>query len=132
MAIGVDLLEALAECVALINTGRTTSGSRPGAGDSLATLAGIEEFAREHRVENIAAVRPRDVPRLRALRARLDEAAAACERDADAAAIALLNDILAETGAVPQVVSHDDRPPHIHVTRAAAPLADRQHARRGL
>jgi predicted RNA-binding Zn ribbon-like protein len=125
MAFGDDLLEALAECVALINTGRTTSASLPGAADPLATLAGIEEFARQHRVENIAAAHPRDVPRLRALRARLDEAAAACERSADQAAIVLLNDLLAETGAVPQIVSHDGRPPHIHVTRAAAPLADR-------
>lgn len=125
MAFGADLLEALAECVALINTGRTTSASGPGTADPLATLAGIEAFAREHRVENIAAARSRDVPRLRALRVRLDEAAAACERGADAAAIVLLNDLLAETGAVPQIVSHDDRPPHIHVTRAAAPLADR-------
>ncbi len=125
MAFGADQLEALAECVDLINTGRTTSAAGPDAGDGLASLAAVEEFARRHRVENLGAARPQDVPRLGALRARLDEAATACERGNDAAAITLLNDLLAETGAVPRIVSHDGRPPHIHVTRASAPLADR-------
>ncbi|HEX9066818.1 MAG TPA: CGNR zinc finger domain-containing protein [Streptosporangiaceae bacterium] len=128
MAFGADQLEALAECVDLINSGRTTSAGGPAGDDRLATLAGIEDFARQHRVENLAAVRAQDVPRLRALRARLDEAASACERNDPAAAIALLNDLLAETGAVPQIVSHDGRPPHIHVTKASAPLADRMAA----
>ena len=32
---------------------------------------------------------------------------------------------LAETGAIPQIVSHDGRGPHIHVSRQAAPMADR-------
>ena len=134
MAFGADQLEALAECVDLINTGRSTSAYGIAAGDGLASLAAIKEFATRHRVENLGAARPRDVPRLRALRARLDEAAAACERGDDAAAIALLNDLLAETGAVPQIVSHDGRPPHIHVTRASAPLADRiaAHSAMGL
>jgi predicted RNA-binding Zn ribbon-like protein len=125
MAFGADLLEALAECVALINSGRITSAAGPGTGDELASLDGITDFARRHRVEHIEAGRPRDVPRLRALRARLNEAASACQRGDGDLAIALLNDLLAETGAVPQIVSHDGRPPHIHVSRAAAPLADR-------
>ena len=30
-----------------------------------------------------------------------------------------------ETGAIPQIVAHDGRGPHIHVSRAAAPMADR-------
>lgn len=134
MAFGADQLEALAECVDLINTGRTTSAAGQDARDGLASLAALESFARRHRVENVGAARPQDVPRLRGLRARLDEAAAACERGHDQAAIALLNDLLAETGAVPQVVSHDGRPPHIHVTRASAPLADRiaAHSAMGL
>ena len=134
MAFGPDQLEALAECVELINTGRTTSAAGPDAGDRLASLAAIEDFARRHRVENTGAARSQDVRRLRALRARLDEAAAACERGEDGMAIALLNDLLAETGAVPQIVAHDGRPPHIHVTRASAPLADRiaAHSAMGL
>jgi predicted RNA-binding Zn ribbon-like protein len=37
----------------------------------------------------------------------------------------MINALLAETGAIPQIVSHDGRGPHIHVSRPAAPLADR-------
>ena len=68
---------------------------------------------------------PKDVPRLRAHRRRLDAIAASCESGDDEAAIEMLNVLLAETGAVPQVVAHDGRGPHIHVSRPAAPLADR-------
>ena len=134
MTFGVDQLEALAECVELINTGRATSGRAAGAGDRLAGLDDVIAFGRRHRVENLGAARARDVARLRELRARLDSVAIACQVGDESAAIRGLNALLAETGAVPQIVSHDGRPPHIHVTRAAAPLADRiaAHSAMGL
>jgi len=185
MAFGVDLLEALAECVELINSGRRASsgmggpgsgsgaggpggraaagdagsgsgaggpGGRAAAGDAgeggspaaageggedherLTRLGDVVAFGRRHRVENLGAARASDVPRLRQLRARLDAVAIACEKGDAAAAIAGLNALLAETGAVPQIVSHDGRPPHVHVTRASAPLADRiaAHSAMGL
>ena len=37
----------------------------------------------------------------------------------------MLNALLAETGAVPQIVAHDGRGPHIHVSPSTAPIADR-------
>jgi predicted RNA-binding Zn ribbon-like protein len=37
----------------------------------------------------------------------------------------MLNALLAETGATPQIVTHDGRPPHVHVSRPDAPLSDR-------
>jgi predicted RNA-binding Zn ribbon-like protein len=139
MAFGVDQLEALAECVELINSGRRTSGSAGGArgaagGEQLADLADLVAFGRRHRVENLGAARAADLPRLGELRARLDRVAVACEAGDEPAAISGLNALLAETGAVPQIVSHDGRAPHIHVTRAAAPLADRiaAHSAMGL
>src|SRR5215468_2504984 len=143
MAFGVDHLEALAECVDLINSGRrvsaTASGagrasSDDGAGERLAGLDDVIAFGRRHRVENLGAARASDVLRLRELRARLDAVAVACEAGDTAAAIRDVNAVLAETGAVPQIVSHDGRPPHIHVTRAGAPLADRiaAHSAMGL
>jgi len=149
VGLGTDELEALAECVDLINSGRPGSGAAPpgrsagagaGAGaragraDPLATRAGVAGFARRHRVENIAAARASDAARLRDLRARLDAIAAACEAGLEAAAIRDLNALLAETGAVPQIVEHDGRGPHIHVSCATAPLADRiaAHSAMGL
>jgi len=146
MAFGVDHLEALAECVDLINSGRRISGTATGAGrassddgddgpaERLAGLDDVIAFGRRHRVENLGAARASDVLRLRELRASLDAAAVACEAGDTAAAIRGVNAVLAETGAVPQIVSHDGRPPHVHVTRASAPLADRiaAHSAMGL
>jgi len=134
MAFGVDQLEALAECVELINSGRRTSGGAGGRDEQLASLDDVVAFGRRHRVQDLGAARSGDVPRLRELRARLDAVAVACEARDEAAAIRGLNALLAETGAVPQIVSHDGRPPHIHVSRATAPLADRiaAHSAMGL
>jgi predicted RNA-binding Zn ribbon-like protein len=150
MGFGADQLEALVECVDLINTGRAVSGvpagassgglpgpasdGLPGVAGRLASLEDVIAFGRRHRVENLSAARASDLPRLLELRFRLDAAAVACQIGDEATAIRDLNALLAETGAVPQIVTHDGRPPHIHVTRAAAPLADRiaAHSAMGL
>lgn len=139
MGFGADQLEALAQCVDLINSGRFTSGTSASAGaasrwsqgddssaaEQLVTLTDVIAFARRHRVENLRAAQASDVTRLRELRARLDSIAVACQADDQSSAIRDLNELLTETGAVPQIVSHDGRGPHIHVSRATAPLADR-------
>ena len=135
MGLGADQLEALTECVDLINTGRRSAGRGSGMpSDPLADLAGVAAFARRHRVENRSAAQAADVPRLRELRARLDAIVATCEVGAVQKAIRDLNAVLAETGAVPRIVTHDGRPPHIHVSSATAPLADRiaAHSAMGL
>jgi predicted RNA-binding Zn ribbon-like protein len=115
---GADLLEALAAGAELINTGRAA------AGDELRTVADVQEFGDRYAFHGNPAG-PADLARLRALRARLDGVAVACESGDDAAAIGMLNALLAETGAIPQIVAHDGRGPHIHVSRPAAPLSDR-------
>jgi predicted RNA-binding Zn ribbon-like protein len=113
-----DQVEALAACAELINTGRDS------AGDLLRTVADVYAFGRRYTVHPATAAES-DLPRLRAHRERLDAAATACEAGDDAAATSLLNALLADTGAVPQIVAHDGRGPHIHVSRPSAPLADR-------
>jgi predicted RNA-binding Zn ribbon-like protein len=134
MGFGADQLEALTECVELVNTGRTSASGSPGDAGRLADLDQVIAFARRHRVENLGAAQASDVRRLHQLRARLEAVVVACQAGDERAAIGGLNDLLAETGAVPQIVAHDGRPPHIHVTRAAAPLADRiaAHSAMGL
>jgi predicted RNA-binding Zn ribbon-like protein len=84
----------------------------------------VESFGYRYGFHGRAAA-PADVPRLIAHRARLDAIAVACEAGDQAAAIGMLNTLLTETGAIPQIVAHDGRGPHIHVSRPAAPLADR-------
>ena len=163
MGLGADQLEALTECIELINTGRGAAAAvascpppadadvparpvapadadvpagpgAPAAADPLAGLHGVVAFARRHRVENLAAAHASDVTRLRELRARLDAVVVSCEAGREETAISALNALLAETGAVPRIVTHDGRPPHIHVSSATAPLADRiaAHSAMGL
>ena len=115
---GPDLLEALTAGSELINTGRSATG------EVLQTVADVQAFGDRYAFHGIPAG-PRDVARLRAHRARLDAVAVACESGDDDAAVEMLNKLLADTGAVPQIVAHDGRGPHIHVSRPAAPLSDR-------
>jgi len=114
---GADLLEALTAAAELINTGRSRDG------DGLRDVADVAAFGRRYGLGGRA--RAGDVPALRAYRARLDGIVTACEAADITGAVRILNTLLAETGAIPQIVSHDDRGPHIHVSRAAAPMADR-------
>jgi predicted RNA-binding Zn ribbon-like protein len=111
-------VEALQAGTELINTGRAADG------DGLRTVADVQAFGERYAFHGSPAV-PRDVPALRAHRARLDDIAMRCGAGDDAAAIELLNTLLAQTGAIPQIVAHDGRGPHIHVSRPSAPLADR-------
>lgn len=115
---GADLLEALTAATELINTGRSAGG------EGLRGVADVREFGRRYAFHGRPA-EPADAPRLRDYRARLDAVVTVCEAGDAAAATGMLNALLAETGAVPQVVAHDGRGPHIHVSRPTAPMADR-------
>jgi predicted RNA-binding Zn ribbon-like protein len=112
------LREALMAAAELINTGRSS------AGEELRGVADVRAFGQRYAFRGRPA-EPEDLPRLRAYRARLDAVAEAGEAGDGTAAASLLNALLAETGAVPQVVAHDGRGPHIHVSRPTAPIADR-------
>jgi predicted RNA-binding Zn ribbon-like protein len=118
MLFDADQLEALAACTELINTGRSRSG------EQLRNVADVEDFARRN-VFYPREVASGDVALLRAHRARLDTIARACEAGETERVTTLVNSLLAETGAVPQISSHDGRGPHFHVSSSQAPLADR-------
>lgn len=120
-AFGDDLIEALAACTELINTGRSADG------EGISGVADVQAFGDRYAFRGRPAT-VRDVARLRAYRARLDAVAVACEAADWSAAIAMLNALLAETGAVPQIVAHDGRGPHVHVSRPENPMADRMAA----
>jgi predicted RNA-binding Zn ribbon-like protein len=113
-----DQLEAMTGCVELINTGRSA------AGDGLAKLADLQEMADRYAFAGVPG-KAADLGRVRQHRARLDSIVASCEAGDEAAAIDEINALLSETGASPQIVAHDGRGPHLHVSRPTAPLADR-------
>jgi hypothetical protein len=116
-----DQIEAMAGCTELINSGRAA------AGDPLASVGAVQSFADRYLFAGLPAGDD-DVRLLHRYRARLDEIAVACEAGDLDAAIGLLNSLLAETGASPQISSHDGRGPHIHVSRLDVPLATRMAA----
>lgn len=105
-------------CVELINTGRSA------AGEGLVRLADLQEMADRYAFAGIPG-KAADLARVREYRARLDSIVTSCEAGDEAAAIEQINALLAQTGASPQVVAHDGRGPHLHVSRPTAPLADR-------
>jgi predicted RNA-binding Zn ribbon-like protein len=108
-------------CVELINTGRSS------AGDGLAQLADLQEMADRYAFTGVRG-RSGDLSLARAYRARLDSIVTTCERGDEAAAIGQINALLQQAGASPQIVAHDGRGPHLHVSRPTAPLADRMAA----
>jgi predicted RNA-binding Zn ribbon-like protein len=113
-----DQIEAMAGCVELINTGRGRQG------DGLQDVTDLQAIADKYVFAGVRGVAG-DLPRARDYRARLDAIVTSCEAGYEQSAIAEINALLAETGASPQVVAHDGRGPHLHVSRPTAPLADR-------
>jgi predicted RNA-binding Zn ribbon-like protein len=121
LSFDADQLEAMTGCAELINTGRNT------AGEQLRTVADLQAFADSYAFSGSRG-RLSDLAALRGYRSRLDAVAVACEAGLQAAAIAQLNALLAQTGATPQIAEHHGRGPHIHVSSASSPLADRMAA----
>lgn len=90
----------------------------------MSDVSDVQAFGQQYAFHGCPAG-PGDEARLRGYRARLDQIAELCETGDAQAAIGMLNELLAQTGATPQIVAHDGRGPHIHVSRPDAPMADR-------
>jgi predicted RNA-binding Zn ribbon-like protein len=114
MAFTHDTELSLSATAALVNTGRAPVEAMP-------DVAALDQFiadwewtgSRTHDDAELAAVL-----RLRSRLARL------WEMTADEAVV-LVNGLLADANALPQLVKHDDWDYHIHATSPDAPLADR-------
>lgn len=109
-----DTEVALAVASALVNTGR---GGREGLPDA----AALDRFVIE---QGWTGSRTHDQAELEAVRALRPRLARMWEAGADEAA-ALVNALLREASALPQLVKHDDWDYHVHATSPDAPLADR-------
>ena len=109
-----DTEVALQSAAALVNTdGRD--------GDGLADVAALDDFVRENGWTGSRRHDRRELDAVRALRPRLRRL---WEADEDEVA-ALVNALLREGQALPQLVRHDGWDYHLHATTDAAPLADR-------
>lgn len=109
-----DTEVALQSAAALVNTdGRD--------GDGLSDVVALDDFVRENGWTGSRRHDRRELDAVRALRRRLRRL---WEGDEDEVA-ALVNALLREGQALPQLVRHDGWDYHLHATTDAAPLADR-------
>ncbi|MGE5134545.1 MAG: CGNR zinc finger domain-containing protein [Gemmatimonadota bacterium] len=109
-----DTEVALTAAAALVNTGR-------GDTDELAGPAALDRFVRLWGWTGSRTHDQAELDAVRRLRPRLEQI---WDMNEDEAA-GLVNALLRETGALPQVVKHDGWDYHLHATRPDAPLADR-------
>ncbi len=109
-----DTEVSLAAAAALVNTGR-------GGTEELPDMAALDEFVRTWGWTGERAGDLAELEAVRALRPRLEQLWELAE---DAAA-ELVNALLRETNALPQLVRHDAWDYHLHATPSDAPLADR-------
>jgi len=115
-----DTEVALAAAAALVNT---MPGSVPGDSDPdrLTTLDELESLYRD---QGWTGRLDRDAAELEAVRALRPRLRAFWELD-EPGVVALVNELLGEARAVPQLVDHDGLGWHVHATPADAPLAQR-------
>jgi predicted RNA-binding Zn ribbon-like protein len=109
-----DTEVSLNAAAALVNTGRA-------AADELPDVAALDTFVDEWRWTGSRAHDQAELDAVRALRPRL---AGLWEMTVDEAAD-LVNTLLRDASALPQLVKHDGWDYHIHATSPEAPLADR-------
>ena len=109
-----DTEMALASAAALVNTGR-------GDTELLPDVAALDEFVQEWGWTGDRTHDETELDAVRRLRPRLEQLWVLKEDEA----VALVNTLLREANALPQLVKHDIWDYHLHATPSDAPLADR-------
>ena len=115
----------MAGCVELINTGRASGR------DELRDLSDLQAMADRYAFAGYGGL-PRTWPGRGSTGTGSTRSSPAARRGDEAGAIAQINALLSQTGASPQIVAHDGRGPHLHVSRPTSPLADRMAAHFGM
>jgi len=108
-----DTEAALLAAVALVN-----SAEEP---DTLTTVGELDAFYREHLYTGSRTHDRAELDQVRALRAPLRDLLTSGRDDA----VAIVNRMLADAQAVPQLVRHDSEDWHLHATDPSAPFAQR-------
>ncbi len=109
-----DTEVALGALAALVNTGR-------GDAEGLPDLGALDDYVATWRWTGSRAHDAAELDSVRALRSRLERLWELDEDDA----VALVNGLLRDASALPQLVRHDGWDYHVHATSPDAPLADR-------
>lgn len=101
--------------VDLVNTYDPSDGT-----DALSDPAALMAFVRDHLVTAVQRATNKDLAEIKELRARLREV---FESRDDRSAVKILNRLLAESGARPELTNHNDKPWHLHYSPPGTPLA---------
>ncbi|GGL99394.1 CGNR zinc finger domain-containing protein [Nakamurella endophytica] len=109
-----DTEVALGAACGLVNTGRQPT-------DELADPADLDRFVERWRFTGSRTHDAAELDAVRALRPRLERLWSVGEDEA----VDIVNGLLREGGALPQLVRHDGWDYHLHATPPDAPLADR-------
>lgn len=113
-----DTEVSLRSAAALINTlggggGRDRGGDSRLAGDQLTDLAGLDAFVEQEEYTGSRTHDTAELEAVRALRPQLRQVWTASE----ARAVQVVNKVLADANALPQLVKHDHWDWHLHATR---------------
>lgn len=119
-----DVQQALEMAVDLVNTRDVATGE-----ERLARVADLRDFVVAHTVSGVAQIASADLVAVRAVRERLR---LVFETGESTVAVAVVNELVAEAGALPQLTDHDGEPLHLHFTPPGAPLARRLAADAGM
>jgi len=102
--------------VSLVNTAARQ------AGELLSDARALRALLDRQRVSSVGRIDHEVLAEVHSLRARLR---AVFDADSDGEAVARVNALLAEAGALPQLSAHDGEPWHLHYSPPGAPLATR-------
>ncbi|MCW2613433.1 MAG: zf-CGNR multi-domain protein [Frankiales bacterium] len=122
MHVAHDVARALTLAVDLVN-------SRANGTEGLPDLARLRAFLTEHEISGSRSVSSEDLEEVHALRPRLRAVWTA--RDMRTAT-AVVNGMVAEAGALPQLTDHDGHDWHLHFTALSARVASRLGADAGM
>ncbi|WP_104434609.1 CGNR zinc finger domain-containing protein [Kineococcus xinjiangensis] len=113
-----DTEVALAAAAALVNTDSTD-------GELLPDAAALDRFLHEWRWTGTVRRDDAELAAVHALRPRLRAVWAAAAEESEEPAVEVVNALLREGGALPQLVRHDGWGYHVHATGPDSPLAAR-------
>ena len=105
---------SIALAVDLVNTSNPVSGR-----EDLTDVESLGSFVSEHLISYKRLPTAPDLKAVRALRGTLRDVFEASSHDA---AVRILNETLAGSGARPELTNHDGEPWHLHYTPSGAPL----------
>jgi predicted RNA-binding Zn ribbon-like protein len=121
MTFAHDTRLALVSTAALVNTAG-------GDVEELPDHAALDAFLRRHGWSGRRDYDDRELRSVRELRTRLRQVWYEDEHGV----VRITNELLREAGALPQLVTHDGEPYHVHATRSDAPLATRMAVEAGM